>query len=865
VTHIDREEIERLPLNGRGMLTLLELAPGTNVTPATRGEAGQFTTTGQRPNTNYFTIDGVSANTGVAAGGLPAQATGGALPALSAFGSLDALISLDSVQEFRVTTSTSMAELGRMPGAIVALQSRWGTNDLHGSSAYRVRNELFSAKNWFANAAGYGPLPLRLHDFTQTFGGPLKRNQTFFFLSYERMGLRQPYVWRQPVPSPEVREYAAEWALPLLDLFPRPTSLPLAAGVGEWTGRSLRPAGLDAGGIRIDQALGSRLSLFARYNDAPSNNQFGTLSLNRLAARARAMTLGFNARPAARAVLDFRLNGSHAEADSAWSPMGAPPCALKPLTDFFLASGSSCDHLLRFSIGGVGQLISGNEGHRRQRQFQFVHSGSLRLGPHNLGFGADYRAISALRLDPAGTLGVIADNVADLDDKRDLWVANSPPRRGSTRVEELSLWLHDTWQASTRLTVTGGLRWEYSPAPMPNEQVYFLDPIRGTVFGERRLLWPTTYRNLAPRLGLAFRLTSDGRTVLRAGSGLYYDSSVSIATDILNGGPLSISSFTSGRAGLFNTQLTYGFMPRLRLPRVGQWNLSIDRAVSAQDVVTLGYLGAAARSLLRREVGGAGTTPTSYVALTTNHGYSNYHALQLQYRRRMARGLESSVAYAWSHSIDNGSSDAFLVWAAPGPSDKGSSDFDLRQSLTAAVTYEFSSRYAALAEWALDFILHARSGFPISVLNSEEYLGINLVNAFRPDFVFGQPNWVSDPRAAGGRSLNRAAFQATRAGVQGTLGRNAIGGFGMWQLDLALRREFRLCERGRLGLRIAAFNVFNHPNFGDPMKYLNSAVFGHSTSMLNLMLGTGSPGSGLSPILQTGGPRSLEGSLRFRF
>src|ERR1017187_3971915 len=84
---IIRDDIQRLPLNGRGVLGLLELSPGTNVTPATRGESGQFTANGQRPNANYFTVDGASANTGVTAGGLPAQATGGVLPALSAFGS----------------------------------------------------------------------------------------------------------------------------------------------------------------------------------------------------------------------------------------------------------------------------------------------------------------------------------------------------------------------------------------------------------------------------------------------------------------------------------------------------------------------------------------------------------------------------------------------------------------------------------------------------------------------------------------------------------------------------------------------------------------------------------------------------------
>jgi hypothetical protein len=87
----------------------------------------------------------------------------------------------------------------------------------------------------------------------------------------------------------------------------------------------------------------------------------------------------------------------------------------------------------------------------------------------------------------------------------------------------------------------------------------------------------------------------------------------------------------------------------------------------------------------------------------------------------------------------------------------------------------------------------------------------------------------------------------------------------MSQLDLAVRREFRLGEHRALLLRVEAYNVLNHPNFADPVRHLNSPVFGQSTSMLNLMLGTGSPGSGLAPILQTGGPRSLQGSIRFHF
>ncbi len=868
-TRVDREQIERLPLNGRGVLSLLEMAPGTNVTPATRGEAGQFTTSGQRPNTNYFTIDGVSANTGVMAGGLPAQTTGGAMPALSAFGSLDSLISLDAVQEFRVTTSTSMAELGRMPGAIIALESRGGANEAHGSSTYRIRNELLDANDWFANQSGFGSLPLRLQDFSQTLGGPVKRNRTFFFLSYQRIALRQPYVWRQPVPSLAARQSADDWAQPLLNLFPSPTSRALAAGLSEWTGRGDRPAALDTGGIRIDQALGPRMSLFGRYNDSPSRNEFGTLAINRLDLRARSLTLGFTARPRAGMVLDFRANESQADTHSIWTP--GDDCALQPVIGFFLNTAAPCDYLVRFSIGGVGQLVSGREGSRRQRQFQAVPSGAVQLGAHRVTFGTDYRAIVAIRRDPTGGLGVIADDMSAFTDKRKLWIAYQTPQDGSVRVREASVWLQDSWQVFPRLAVTAGLRWEYSPAPMPDQPVSFLDLATNTVFKNRQRLWSSWNHNFAPRGGLALRLTSDGRTVLRAGAGIYYDSSLSIATDILNGGPLGVSSFSSGINAPFNTELTYGFMPGLSLPRVEQWNVALERALSPHDVMSAGYLGSDGRRLLRREVGGAGSSPTSFVALTTNHGFSNYRALQLQYRRQLAAGLESTVAYAWSHSIDNDSSDSFLVWAAPGFSDRASSDFDLRHSLNGTVSYEFSGKPAAgrlaraLGGWAIDGIFRARTGFPVTVLNSEEYMGIGFVNAFRPNLNFGQPLWLPDPNSAGGKRLNPAAFSPTTPGKQGTLGRNPLTGFGMYQVDLAMRREFRVHERFRFEFRLEAFNMLNHPNFGDPTRYLNSPILGESTSMLNMMLGTGSPASGLAPVMQTGGPRSLQVSLRFRF
>jgi hypothetical protein len=307
-----------------------------------------------------------------------------------------------------------------------------------------------------------------------------------------------------------------------------------------------------------------------------------------------------------------------------------------------------------------------------------------------------------------------------------------------------------------------------------------------------------------------------------------------------------------------------------------EWNFTLDQALGGHDVLSMGYVGSKGRRLFRREVGGPGNTPTALFAVTTNNGASEYQGLQVQYRRRVLQGFQSLVSYSWSHSLDNDSSDAFLMWAGPGSNparDHSSSDFDLRHSLTAALTYELPVRPAGrarwlsgcLGAWAIDSLVRVRSGFPISVQLNEQYQGIALANAFRPDRILNQPIWLDDGSAPGGKRLNRAAFQAAPAGTQGTLGRNSIPGFGMGQVDLAVRREFHWRDRKVIQVRLEAFNALNQANFADPAKFLSSAVFGQSTSMLNLMLGTGSPGSGLSPILQTGGPRSLQAAVRFRF
>jgi hypothetical protein len=340
---------------------------------------------------------------------------------------------------------------------------------------------------------------------------------------------------------------------------------------------------------------------------------------------------------------------------------------------------------------------------------------------------------------------------------------------------------------------------------------------------------------------------------------------LSIATDVLDGGPLNAVQLTNGSHAPFSFAFEYGFEPNLKLPQIRQWNVSLERALSGHDTLSLGYVGSNGRELIRREVDGPGSAPNFWFALTTNNGFSNYQALQFQYCRQLSAGWQASAAYTWSHSIDNDSSDASLLWAGPGASpnfDFGNSDFDLRHTFNGSLIYQFRS--GPLKGWRVESIARARSGFPISVLDSEQYTGIAFANFPRPNYL-GGPVWAANASAPGGMSFNPGAFQTARLGTQGDLGRNAIAGLGMWQVDAAVGREFRFRDRLRLDLRLEAFNLLNHPNFADPIRYLDSPLFGQSTSMLNLMLGTGSPGSGLAPLLESGGARQLQATFRFWF
>ncbi|MGH9842090.1 MAG: hypothetical protein ACREEM_25330 [Blastocatellia bacterium] len=270
--------------------------------------------------------------------------------------------------------------------------------------------------------------------------------------------------------------------------------------------------------------------------------------------------------------------------------------------------------------------------------------------------------------------------------------------------------------------------------------------------------------------------------------------------------------------------------------------------------------------------------------LISNGDTSDYHALQLQFKQRLSAGLQALISHTWSHSIDTASTDNRLLNTRQiNPRiNRGSSDFDIRHAFSAAVTYNIPAPKfspvgkAVLGGWAVDTIVGARTAFPVDLIGRSQVVinGQTINGNFRPDLVPGVPLYVSDPTVAGGRRINRAAFVITPAPMtaadlrQGTLGRNVLRGFPFWQLDVALRRQFNITERVKLQLRGEAFNLFNHPNFANPVRDLNNALFGQSINMLANGLagaGSGTAEGGFNPQYQIGGPRSMQFALKLLF
>lgn len=854
---IAKKYFDVLPVNGRTFTGLLDLVPAITPTPASGGEPGQFSSAGQRPNTNYFTIDGLSANTAVTGSGLPAQFAGAALPAMTAFGSTHNLSSLDAVSEVQVQTSTFAPENGRMPGAQIALTTRSGSKAFHGSAYFTWRHEALGAADWFANAEGHGRAPNRLNDLGASLGGPLRKDRTFFFADVMHLRLAQPFVWRSAVPSLEARQSARGAAATILNAFPTPNGTPFGNGLAQFSATASRPSDVTNGSIRVDHALNARLNLFGRYNQSPSSSERGFNNREHSDFRFRSLTVGATAVQGPSLSYDLRLNVASASADGVWTSANTLPAAALPNPDLY-----------GIAVKGAGEIISGRGGRNRQGQLAASAALAAFTEKHAFRVGTEYQRLTPARDKRSTSLAADYGTVTDILAGRPPMVRYAEAEQASSLIETLSVFIQDTWRPASGTSITYGARWEITPTPSVRGVsatglnasgppiVTLPAPLPGTLAATQ--LWRSSYRQVAPRAGIAQRIGEN--MVVRAGWGLFYNLGFSAATDPINGFPFNRWQFRGGE-GL--TPTSYGLAgpttdSGLRIPFSQHWNVAIERQLDRGSLVSISYVGSAGHRLLRREGLAPSTLAESFAG--TNNGRSVYHGLAVHYRRPLSQTVQLVSAYTWAHAIDNGSWDSNVWLVDPlrtRDRDRASASFDVRHSANVALTWNVTSN------WRASGVIRARTGFPIDLLSTMVPLGLGYDNAGRPDLIAGQPVWIEDRNAPGGKRLNAAAFRP-RDGLNGTLGRNAIRGLGLWQTDLAINRQFRL-RTASLDLRGDAFNLLNHPSFADPVRILDSPLFGVSNASQALMLGSGSARSGLSPAFQTGGARAVQITLRLRW
>lgn len=582
---IDHQLVSALPLDGRSIQSLITLSPGVQIAPQAGGGSnpGQFSVNGMRSDSNYFTVDGVSANFGASGVPVPGSAGAGATPATNSIGSFANLVSIDDLQEIQIQTSTFAPEFGRSPGAQISMVTRAGEEKFHGALYDYFRNDALDASDWFSNYLKTGKTPLRYNDFGGVVGGPIllpkydgRKHQTFFFFSYEGHRFVQP----QPaivsvVPDLAARENApTAVAKQILSAFPLPNGAeiyaqPFSIGLDQFnifghtictpgtpncqpfneaydsTGFS-NPSRENVWSLRLDQQVHEKYTFFVRYNRArdaqSSRNGSGegdTANVSNSDMKTDTLTIGATQAITSRLVNQFTINGSSQTAlssqttDNFKGAIPLPSSVLIPAGNCNGCSGS-------ITIGAIGSipeasLSLANPSTSKTRQINGVDHLSYKLGNHQLKFGADYRYVSPIVPTSQLSTAQVFTSISELE-TGGFFVGDVGYSQGyALAYKTLSTYAQDTWRALPRLTLVYGVRWEINPAPNGKNGK---DPLTVTSLNQNTLdfsylqfapagtpLYKTSYTDFAPRFGFAYIVHPDRghELVVRGGAGMFYD------------------------------------------------------------------------------------------------------------------------------------------------------------------------------------------------------------------------------------------------------------------------------------------------------------------------------------------------------
>ncbi|HEX4230532.1 MAG TPA: TonB-dependent receptor [Bryobacteraceae bacterium] len=547
-----------MPLSGHDAGSLISLIPGAVVTPFAIGDGGQFTVNGERPNLNTFRVDGISTNTGVGSLALPGS------------------------------------ESGSRPGEQVEIEARSGGNEVHGSVFGYARPHPLNGYDWFAQSCDASLPRASSSGEGVSLGGPLARDRTFFFASFQQSFVSDSAMQLTAVPSLASSADATSGLRQLLKAYPAPTGCHFDTADSIATVGFRNRASVSSYSLRIDQAVGANGGAFLRVQNAPSHSYDSGLDNRNDAFGWQTATAGFTlAHPGWGQ--EARLNFSHASSRSDWyGTTQAQLPVFQSLAPLLPLNNAQASVVNGFAISGLGEIESGAGGSAYQNQWEASYSLSRSIGSHRFQAGGDYTRLSPRRNRPLQTVSLVSPSVESLVSGGPLGVTVSSMWPEVANIQIGSLFLQDNMRVTSRLSMLYGFRWEWTP-PVAAQEVSF--PFIGTWNGPGSMpvqlgsisnvdsaRWPSSKWQIAPRLALAYAPFKSG-FVLRLAGGTFYDTSLgSVINPLAPGGKqLNPSAFAITSTG------DVGVLPLGRNAFVGDPLFQVDARV--QRELLLGRIG----------------------------------------------------------------------------------------------------------------------------------------------------------------------------------------------------------------------------------------------------------------------------------
>jgi hypothetical protein len=854
---VDTKQMQELPISGRNWAELALLANGA--VNYSDGSQRNVRFNGHSLDDGNITLDGIDA-TGVQEQTMKSDTR--------------LAVAIDAISEFRVTTAVYTAESGAAGGAQINVISKTGTNNLHGSAFYAVRNAALDSRSPFDGAT----LPaFTLNQFGGSIGGPILKNKLFFFMNFEGLDQHLGHTFQNTVPDAAFRTQVLTTSpamAPLINPYPTGgTPIPGTTNnlVTLVENDSIRE---DSGLARLDYRPTDKDSMYLRYNidnayaDTPSD-ALGSHSIVPVIPQNIAAEYQRVISPTLISEFKFGWNNVNYHNYS----YGTAPVATSPFSFDGLSSNSLDTE--------VGTTLS------------FIGNVTKIIGRHTFKAGIDIRRVM---LDNSGNT-ITTQSITYGSDQD--FINNAADAATYLQGEGIAHSRHtmymgyaqDEFKVTSRLTVNYGLRYEfYSVVHELDNQSAVVDITGcGGFCPPGTPYYAPNTKDFGPRLGIAWApAIFNGKTTIRTGFGIYYGANQNDDFSDPAESFVPRYSLTSADFPALSFPLTAFLNPANQLysPKAiardrkdeayDNWDFMIQHDLGQGFIVQVGYVGSKGTHMFDKYTLNLIDPLTGKRALAqfgsfgekANTGNDEFNALQAQIHRRFKNGLMLQSNYMWAHgitdaSIGAGESVTFQDMACRA-CDRSSTNIDVRNYFTTNAIYELPfGRGKAFAQsglgaallggWELAGIATARSGLPVNITITRKTAALpdGNTSSQRPDYVAGQDIYAANPTVL--NWFNPAAFATPVSGTWGNLGRYAAYGPGAVEFDTSLQRKFRLTEKFRFDLRATAYNLANTPIYSNPSGNLSSSSFGRITSVIN----TGATGSGA--------PRRIEFMLRTEF